>query len=83
MKKLLFSVFIMSILFTAQAGYVINGISVNNADFGNLMNYTLLFDGSGNPIAAGTMNVAPGSGRNNIAILRISRCRYILFHLGG
>jgi len=61
----------MSILFTAQAGYVINGISVNNADFDDLMNYTLLFDGSDNPIAAGSMHtgLAPGNGKNSIVII--------------
>ena len=71
MRRLLFLTLSMSMLLTAQAGYVIRGISVNHPNAENLMNYTLTFDGSNNPIAAGTMHTsfAFGSGRNCIVII--------------
>ena len=70
MKKLLFLTLSMSMLLTTQAGYVIRGISVNNPDFNNLMNYTLTIDGSDSPIAAGTMHTSGyDGGRNSIVII--------------
>jgi len=74
MRKLLLNfVLIVSVPFIAQAGYVIRGISVNNPDVNNLMNYTLTIDGNDSPIAAGTMHaIVYGSGRNSIVIIDAS-----------
>jgi len=68
MKKLLFSVLIMSVLFTAQAGFIIRGIDLIWDPDANFRNYTLTFDGSGNPISVGSVHTTFGTdmGRNSI-----------------
>jgi len=73
MKKILcFLALSMSILLKLNAGYVIRGIDVTAINYDNLKNYTLSFDGSGNPISAATMNAnfVSGSEKNCIVIIR-------------
>jgi hypothetical protein len=60
----------MSILPAVHAGYLIRGINASNVDYDNLMNYTLTFDGAGNPIAAATMQSMYANVKNNIVIIR-------------
>jgi len=68
MKKILFSLtLITSILFTAQAGYVIRGINTSIQP-SYLKNFTLTFNASGEPVSAGSMihPIYPG---NSIVII--------------
>jgi len=67
-KYLLIFALIMSIFFTAQAGYITRGFQMSVGT--DLKNYTLSFDGSGDPIAAGTMHTASApNGKNSIVII--------------
>ena len=68
MKKLvLFFVLLMSILFTAQAGYIIRGIStvVDTP----LKNYTLTFDKKDEPVSSASM-IDPVTGWHSIVIVQ-------------
>jgi len=70
MRKFLFVfALIMSVFFTAQAGYITRGFQMSVGT--DLKNYTLSFDDSGDPIAAGTMHSTLGIGnrRNSIVII--------------
>jgi len=80
-KLLLLIVFIMSILCSVRAGYVIMGIETNDPYYSDLMNYTLTFDASGTPIAAATMraNSAYGTGRKCIVIVDAINQNTIVF----
>ena len=69
MKKLLLSfALLMSILFTANAGYIVRGIRINTS-FDDLKNYTLTFDQYGDPIAATSLEY-PTVGWHCIAIIK-------------
>ena len=71
MKKLLFFlVLFTSIHFFSTAGYIIRGITTWTPSE-NLKNYTLTFDASGTPIAAGSMytSFGPGTAKNSIVIV--------------
>jgi len=69
MKKVFILVLILSIFFTAQAGYVIKGINVVYRP-DDLKNYTLTVDSDG-PISAAAMYSPSGggTGRNSIVII--------------
>jgi len=60
--------FILSLLFTAQAGYIIRGVTTSPPPATDLMNYTLTFDATGEPIAAASMNHSNGT--HSIVIVR-------------
>jgi len=72
MKKfLLFFALIMSILFTANAGYVIRGINTTGYPQ-NLLNYTVALNKEGKPVSAASMYTTffgGGTGRNTIVIV--------------
>jgi len=74
MKKLvLFSVLIISLLFTANAGYVIRSIQINPPIADDLKNYTLAFRDDGTPISAASMHSSvygSGIGKNSIIIVQ-------------
>lgn len=85
MKKFLFfSVLIMNSLSNLQAGYVIRGINATNVAYTDLMNYTLTFDGNGNPIAAGSVHsiYGPVYGCNCIIIVRENTQWSTIFPIG-
>jgi len=69
-KLLLFFTLIMSLFFTAQAGYVIRGINAFLPP-DNLKNYTLAFNANGDPVSASSMYTASGgsTGKNTIVII--------------
>ena len=64
---------IMSIFFTAQAGYVIRGIDMSiTPSYYDLKNYTLTFNQNGEPVSAASVHmpiVGGGNGRNTIVIV--------------
>ena len=69
-KLLLFFALIMSIFFSAQAGYVIKGITAS-ATANNLKNYTLALNANGYPVSAASIYTPSGggTGRNTIVII--------------
>lgn len=69
-KLLLFLALIMSIFFTAQAGYVIRGITAYVPPY-NLKNYTLALNEYGRPVSAASIYTSwgGGMGRNSIVII--------------
>ena len=69
-KTIFFFALIMSMLFTAQAGYVIRGITSTDV-LPEFKNYTLTFDASGNPISFASMNtsLALGTKKNTIVVV--------------
>jgi len=72
MKKVIFVLgLIMSILSTAQAGYVIQGINTS-VDTDDLKNYTLTFRPDGVPVSAASMHttLVPSTGKNTIVIIQ-------------
>ena len=76
MKKLLFSILIVSIFFTAQAGYMIRGIyTVPPVD---LKNYTLTFNENGEPVAAAS--VIDHAGIHSIVIVNANSNAARIFH---
>jgi len=78
MKKLLFFLtLILSIFCTAKAGYLIRGVTTF-IDPSYLKNYTLTFDGNGEPIAAASM-LQPGTGRESIVVVQANNTRAYLF----
>jgi len=76
-KTLFFLALILSIFCTAQAGYVIRGITTL-VDPVPLRNYTLAFDKNGEPIAAASM-IHPYTGTHSIAIVQVNRVSAFLF----
>jgi len=73
MKKVFILPLILSIFFTAQAGYVIRGIDTNLPPYyDDLKNYTLTFGPDGMAISAASMHTmsTPGTGKNTIVIIR-------------
>ena len=70
-KQLFLLTLIMSVLFTAQAGYVIRGIPSSSVLYKDLKNYTLAFR-DGAPIAAASMYAASvdGIGKNTIVVIQ-------------
>jgi len=73
---LLFSVLIMSVLFTAQAGYIVRGVTTSIPPATDMKNFTLNFDAIGEPIAAASMNEP---GRNSIVIVHANSNRAHIF----
>ena len=65
-KTLFFLALIVSVLHVSQAGYLIRSLTSTWTPPDNLQNYTLAFDGSGNPIAAASTIFA---GNNSIVIV--------------
>ena len=67
---LLLFTLIMSILFTAHAGYLIRGITINPPSTDDLKNYTLSFYKDDGPISAASMHtMSPYTGKNTIVII--------------
>ena len=60
----------MSLLCVSKAGYVIRGVSLLVRPDG-LINFTLTFDGNGEPLSAGSMHspLGSGMGKNSIVIV--------------
>ena len=75
MKKVFVLALIMSILCTAQAGYIKRSIMASG-----LRNYTLAFDGNGDPIAAATTSsLIPGA--QSIVIIRANATMTRVFNV--
>ena len=73
MRKVFVLALMMSIIVSAQAGYVIRGIQVPNFLYDDLQNYTLTFTPDGVPVAAASMHSSffgSGTGKNIIVIIR-------------
>ena len=87
MKKLIFVLALtMSSFFSAQAGYVVKGISIPG-DYDDLKNYTLTFKG-GEPVAAASMHDATNpygsiTGKNTIVIIEKNSLSALLFQIGS
>jgi len=69
-KSLLLLVLVMTLLYSATAGYIVKGINVYGRPE-KLQNFTLTIDGDNRPISAASMwtNLANGGGLNTIVIL--------------
>jgi len=80
MKKIfLFSSLIMSIFFTVQAGYVTKSLAAVVAS-SPLENYTLTFDGNGEPVAAASM-LDPRTRAYKIVVVQANHTTAYIFHV--
>ncbi|MDR2970712.1 MAG: T9SS type A sorting domain-containing protein [Bacteroidales bacterium] len=80
MKKIFVLTLILSIFCTAQAGYMIRGVSIPNNLFDDLKNYTLTFNDDEPIAAASTHSIyALGIGKNTIVIVQANSSSVHIF----